>query len=96
MRLTRTTPPKEVWMRLIDHRKLAKLMVIQGVSHRELAAAAGWSSHSYVSRLVRGEIDTCKPEPAVRIARHLGVGTDDLFVTNVSATAGRSGKRRAA
>lgn len=83
-------------MRLIDHRKLARLMVIQGVSHRQLAQAAGWKSHSYVSRMVRGEEVTCKTDPAVRIARFLGVGTDDLFVARTSADAGPHGKRHAA
>ena len=71
-------------MQLLDRKKLAKLMVIQGVSQRELARAAGWRSHSYLGRLLRGQANTLELEPAVRIANYLGVGTDDLFLTKMS------------
>lgn len=81
-------------MRLIDRKRLAKLMAIQGVSARALATAAGWSSHSYMNRLLSGEVSTLEVEPAVRIAAHLQVGVDDLFMARVSSdderqTAGR-------
>lgn len=33
----------EVYMELLDRKRLARLMVIQGISQRELAKAAGWS-----------------------------------------------------
>lgn len=79
-----------------DHRKLAKLLVIQGVSHRQLADAVGWESHSYVSRLVRGEVKTLKPEKAVAIAHYLGVGVDDLFLAKSDRIPGRHGQDRAA
>lgn len=68
----------------VDHKKLAKLVVVQEVTHRQLADVAGWSSHSYVSRLLRGEVTTMKPEPAVRIAKFLGVPLEDLFVTKLA------------
>lgn len=83
-------PIPELWMILRDRKRLAKLMVIQGVSSRQLAEAAGWKSHSYVNRLLRGEVKTLKTDPALRIAHHLGVGVDDLFLTKVSTTEGRS------
>ena len=67
-------------MQLIDPKRLAKLMVIQDISQRELAKAAGWKSHSYLGRLLRGEVRTLDLEPAIRIAMTLGVGTDDLFL----------------
>lgn len=80
--------------------KLAKLMVIQDVSHRKLAVAAGWKSHSYVSRLLRGEARTLDVEPALRIAAFLGVGVDDLFLTKVTSNPGlespSNGKSQAA
>lgn len=79
-------------MVLSDRRKLAKLMVIQGVSQRQLALAAGWKAHSYLGRLLRGEVNTMEPEPAVRIAAFLGVGVDDLFLARTDSTAGRSGQ----
>lgn len=80
-------------MKLIDRKKLAKLLVIQGVSHRRLAAAAGWSAHSYVGRLLRGEVDTLDPESALRIARFLGVGVDDLFMPRLSSDTPQSRQR---
>lgn len=83
-------------MKVIDPKKIAKLMVIQDVSSRGLAAAAGWKSHSYVGRILRGEISTVTPERAARIARHLGVGVDDLFVTRLSTDSGKSNQSRRA
>lgn len=71
-------------MELQDRKKLAKLMVIQDVSQRELARLAGWKTHSYLGRLLRGDAKTLNPEPALRIAKALGVGVDDLFLTKVS------------
>jgi transcriptional regulator with XRE-family HTH domain len=83
-------------MVLTDRKKLAKLMVIQGVSQRDLAKAAGWRSHSYLGRLLRGEVATLDLEPAVRIAMHLGVGTDDLFMSRASTDGGRIVTQRSA
>lgn len=68
-----------------NRKRLARLMVIQGVSQRELAFAAGWASHSYLGRLLRGEANTLEPQAAVRIAHALGVGTDDLFIARSSS-----------
>jgi transcriptional regulator with XRE-family HTH domain len=66
-------------MILKDRKVLAKLMVLDGVTQRELAAAAGWTSHSYLGRLLRGEARGIEPEPARRIAERLGVRVADLF-----------------
>jgi transcriptional regulator with XRE-family HTH domain len=78
-------------MELQDRKKLAKLMVIQDVSQRELARVAGWKTHSYLGRLLRGDAKTLNPEPALRIAKALGVGVDDLFLTKVSVISDQSG-----
>lgn len=78
-------------MVLTDRKKLAKLMAIQGVSGRQLAAAAGYRSHTYVQRLLRGEVRTLEVDPAVRIALFLGVGVDDLFMGRTDSIAGRGG-----
>ncbi|WKW86331.1 helix-turn-helix DNA binding domain protein [Gordonia phage Budski] len=92
----------ELYMVLHDdgRKRLAKLMIVQDVSHRRLAMAAGWRSHSYVSRLLRGEAKTLDTEPALRIAAFLGVGVDDLFLTRVAKNSGstdsRAGKGNAA
>lgn len=83
----------EVWMILKDRKQLAKLMVIQGVSARQLAKVAGWKSHSYMNRLLNGEARTLEVEPAVRIAAHLGLGVDDLFLARVSSDTPQNMKR---
>lgn len=71
-------------MILTDRTKLKRLMRIQEVTQRQLAEAAGWSSHSYLGRLLRGQAIRLEPEPALKIARFLGVGVDDLFLTKGS------------
>lgn len=83
-------------MELADRKKLARLMVIQEVSQRELALAAGWRSHSYLGRLLRGEVKTLDTKPAARIAKRLGVGVDDLFLVKVSSDSRRPDKKNAA
>lgn len=74
-------------------KRLAKLMVIQDVSQRQLAEAIGWGSHSYMGRLMRGEVNTLSTDAAVRIAHHFQVGVDDLFLARASSDARQSAKR---
>jgi len=86
-------------MILKDPRQLQKLMVIQDTSGRQLAEVAGYKSHTYVQRLLKGEARTLDPEPAIRIAAYFGVGVDDLFLGKVSTNPGesvQSNKRRVA
>lgn len=80
-------------MELIDRKRLARLMLIQGVSQRELARAAGWRSHSYLGRLMRGDVKTLETEPALRIAHALQVGVDDLFMVKLSSVSPQNAKR---
>jgi transcriptional regulator with XRE-family HTH domain len=65
---------------LQDPKRLARLMVVEDATQREVAAAAGWASHSYLGRLLRGTARTVTREAAERIATYLGVEADDLFV----------------
>lgn len=83
-------------MRIIDRKKIARLMVIQDVSARRLAEVAGWRSHTYLRRILSGEVNTVTPERAARIAEYLGVGMDDLFVARTSTPTGRSAAPRRA
>lgn len=71
-------------MRLHNLKGLRTLMVVQDVSQRRLARAAGYRSHAYMGRLLRGEADTLEPEAALRIARFLQVEIDFLFVPRPS------------
>lgn len=84
----------DIWMVLNDPKKLAKLMVIQGVSQRQLARAAGWKAHSYLGKLLRGDVKTLETEPALRIANFLKVGVDDLFLLRSDANSVRSGQNK--
>ncbi len=77
-------------MKVRDHKKLASVVLVQGISQRELAEAAGWESHTYLGRLLRGEKDTLSDEAALRIAHKLGMPVDMLFLTVVSEKTGQS------
>jgi transcriptional regulator with XRE-family HTH domain len=96
--VSHTTPHPigELWMQVRDHKKLARLMIVQEVSHRELAEVCGWKSHSYVGRILRGQIKTVDAEAALRIANHLQTPVDDLFATRVSSNAGHRGQKKGA
>lgn len=82
-------------MKLIHRKRLLTLMTINDVSQRSLAQAAGYRSHAYLGRLLRGEVDTLEPEAALRIARHLRVGVDDLFVPRLSTDGAQTAQRQA-
>lgn len=81
-------------MKVIDHKRLRKLQVIQEVSARSLARAAGYDSHTYMARILRGEVSTLKVEPACRIADFFGVGVDDLFLVQTSSETGHIANRQ--
>lgn len=98
MHLVTTTPQciGAIWMELINRDKLVRRMEREGVSQRELARAAGWKSHSYMRRLVAGEVKTLNTDPALRIAHYLHLDVDDIFATRVDSQGVRtdsSGRR---
>lgn len=82
-------------MELKDRTLLAELMEQHGLSARALSRKAGWKSHTYLQRLLRGEVKTLATEPAARIAHTLKVPFNLLFVTRVSNDAGRNGQKMA-
>lgn len=87
----------DVWMIVRDLKRLQTLAVIQEVSHRDIAKAVwGNKSHSYVSRIMRGDVRSLTPEAAVRWAAFFGVAVDDLFVARASNNPRRSDEGRAA
>lgn len=83
-------------MQIRDHKKLQTLAVIQDRSHREIAEAIGWKSHSYVGRIMRGQIKTIDPDAAVRWAHLFGVAVNDLFLTRSSKNPVRHEQENAA
>lgn len=86
----------ELFMKVRDPQYIAQLMEIQGVSLRELSRSAGWKSHTYLMRILKGKIGSVQPKPAARIARRLGVRIDDLFLTRLSSDTAQSSKRQKA
>lgn len=78
---------------LIDRRKLKRLMREQGVTHRDLAEVAGYRAHSYIGRLVRGEVNSLGTDPALRIAHRLGVPVEALFFTGPTSNYGHDDRK---
>lgn len=87
-----------IYMHVKDPKKIKKLMVLAEpeISARKLAEEVGYASHSYITRILRGDIKTVTPDKAARIARCLGVGVDDLFVARLSTDSGDIAKAGAA
>lgn len=81
-------------MRVRDPKRIKTLLVVQDRSVRQLAIAAGYASHSYMARILRGEITTVTPDRAARIANYLQVGIDDLFVARLSTDARQNERRK--
>jgi transcriptional regulator with XRE-family HTH domain len=93
-----TSPAKigrigDLYMELKDRELLVETMEEQGISARKLAAIAGWKSHTYLQRLLRGEVNTLTTDPALRIAHHLGLPVHRLFFTRVDTNAEHVGQK---
>lgn len=88
-------PIGDIWMELKDRTLLAELMEQHKLSARALARRAGWKSHSYMNRLLAGEVKTLSTEPAARIAHELKVPFNLLFVTRVDDDSDQSGRKAA-
>lgn len=89
-------PTIEVWMKVKNPKTIAKLMAIQGVSQRAMAARIGYKSHTHLRRILKGDIGTVTTEKAALIANVLGVGVDDLFLVRTSNDNGRNKQRQGA
>lgn len=63
---------------------LRRLLRTKGVTARSLARDMGWQSHSYVNRILAGQVRTVKPDAAVKIAYLLQVPVDLIFDPRVS------------
>lgn len=82
-------------MELKDRTLLASLMEAQGKSARYIARVAGYKSHTYVQRVLKGKAKNLEPIPAARIAHDLGVPFDLLFRTRVSADSAQNVRKSA-
>lgn len=54
------------------------------ISGRQLSEEVGWKSHTYLQRILRGEIRTVEQRKAELIAIRLGVPRDVLFLARTS------------
>lgn len=79
-------------MELRDLKKLKTLMVIHEMSGRDVAEAAGYRSHTYMARVLRGEYNTMGTDMALRLAAHFKVPVDDLFLVRTSSHTGDTGQ----
>jgi len=82
-------------MELKDPTFLASVMEEQNKSARHLARIAGYKSHTYVQRLLRGEAKNLEAIPAARIAHDLGLPFNVLFRTRVSGDRARTDRKKA-
>lgn len=84
-----------VWMRLHreGRKRLAKLLLIQEISQRELAYRIGWKSHGMIGHLIAGRKNGVTAESANAIAKVLGVDVSDLFLTELSSDSRQASKR---
>jgi transcriptional regulator with XRE-family HTH domain len=78
-----------------EPRLLAKAIKVRRVSERSVARAAGYSSHSYIQRLLAGEARSCTPEAAEKISTYLGLPMERLFVPRKSSDDGQHSGRTA-
>lgn len=81
-----------LWMQLKNPLLLKQLMEMKGISARRLAALAGWKSHTYLSRLLHGQVSTLETDPALRIAFALDVPVDALFLTKMARNTGQNAR----
>jgi hypothetical protein len=90
----------EIWMEVRDHEFLKELIDDSPYTLRELSTRIGWKSHGYLNKLRSGEKNTLATEPALRMAKLLGVRVERLFVLRESGdraqTVGAQSKTRAA
>lgn len=82
-------------MELKDRTLLASVMEEQGKSARYIARIAGYKSHTYVQRLLKGHNKNLDAVPAARIAHDLGLPFNVLFRTRTSGDRARIDQKKA-
>lgn len=90
--MRRTRWPEGTWMKLTSGKILRGLMDDRRVSNADVADAAG-VGRTFISALVNGRRNSCKPRTAERIARYLQVPLEILFVEQASTGSCRSSER---
>lgn len=90
--MTTTSPSTlgDCWMIVREPKKLKNYLAYKEISARQLAKAAGWTSHSYMNRILSGEARNITPESGARIAKYLDVPVEQFFSIEVSNELGRT------
>jgi transcriptional regulator with XRE-family HTH domain len=83
-------------MEVKDAEFLRRLVETKGLTARQLARQMGWASHSYLNRILRGEVRTMTPDAAVKLAYLLQVPVDLVFVHRVSSETRQTEGRKSA
>jgi hypothetical protein len=83
----------ELYMIVKDAELIRRLMAThtpQPITARQITRALGFKGHSYMNRVLNGEVHSVKVETANKIAYMLGVPVDLLFVAKASGDALRT------
>lgn len=75
-------------------KRLAKLLLIQDVTHREVAEAIGWKSHGMIGHLLAGRRTGVEPVHAIALCKFLGVDLSDLFLTEMPSVTRQASHRK--
>lgn len=86
----------ELYMQIKDAELLRRLMESKRMTARQLSRQMGWSSHSYMNRILGGSVRTVTPDAAVKIAYLLQVPVDLIFVARVSGETRQTGRLKSA
>lgn len=71
-------------MQVKDGELLGRMITVKKYSQRAFATQLGWRSHTYLQRLIRGDVRSVTPDAAALISHLLEVPQDVLFETKVS------------
>lgn len=83
-------------MQVKDADLLKRLMATKGLTAREVSRAMGWQSHSYLNRVLAGDVKTVRPDAAVKLAYLLQIPVDLIFMPRVSGDTRQSERQKSA
>lgn len=91
-----TATVTELYMQVKDADLLKRLMATKGLTAREVSRAMGWRSHSYMNRVLAGDVRTVKPDAAVKLAYLLQIPVDLIFMPRVSGDSRQTERQKSA
>ena len=94
--MTNINSVTELYMIVKDADLLRRLIETKGFTARQLSRAMGWSSHSYLNRILAGQVRSVSPDSAVKLAYLLQIPVDLVFVARVSGETRQTVGRKSA